>query len=54
MISLSGCVVELEVNGVERSASMRAFQRTKEHQISSSGSKVMIILSCWCAFDGFR
>ncbi len=32
MIFLSGCdVAELEVGGVKRSTSMRAFQRTKEH-----------------------
>ncbi len=43
MISLFDCVAELGVGGVERSAMARAFQRTKEHQISSSGSKVMII-----------
>ncbi len=43
MISLSGCVVELGVDGVERSALARAFQHTKERWISSNGSKVMII-----------
>ncbi len=43
MISLSACEAELGLDDVERSASMRAFQRTKEHWISLSGSKVMII-----------
>ncbi len=49
MISLFGYVAELGVGGVERSAFARAFQRTKKHWISSSGSKVMIVQSCWCA-----
>jgi hypothetical protein len=49
VILLFGCVTELGVGGVERSALARTFQLTKEHRISSSGSKVMIILSCWCA-----
>ncbi len=31
MISLSGCVAELGVGGVEGSALARAFQHTKEH-----------------------
>jgi hypothetical protein len=43
VISLFGCVAELGVSGVKRKASVRAFQRTKECQISSSGSKVMIV-----------
>ncbi len=43
MISLSSCVAELGVGGKERSASVRAFQCTKEHRILSSGSKVMIV-----------
>jgi hypothetical protein len=43
VISLSSCVAELGVGDVERNDLARAFQRTKEHQISSSGSKVMII-----------
>ncbi len=43
MISLSGCVAELKVGGGERSASVKAFQCTKEHWISSSKSKVMIV-----------
>jgi len=43
VISLSGCVAELGVGGVERSALTRAFQRTKERWILLSGSKVMII-----------
>jgi hypothetical protein len=43
VISLSGCVTELGVGGVERSTSVRAFQRAKEHWISLSRSKVMII-----------
>ncbi len=43
MISLFGCVAEMGVSGVERSALARAFQRTKECRISSNGSKVMII-----------
>jgi hypothetical protein len=38
-----GCVAELEVGGVEWSALARAFQRTKEHWISLSRSKVMIV-----------
>jgi hypothetical protein len=37
VISLSGCVAELGVSGVEWNALARAFQRTKERQISSSG-----------------
>jgi hypothetical protein len=37
VISLSGCVTELGVSGVEKSALARAFQRPKEHRISSSG-----------------
>jgi hypothetical protein len=41
--SLSGSVAELGMGGVEWSALVRAFQRTKEHWISLSGSKVMII-----------
>ncbi len=41
VISLSGCVAELQVGGVERSALARAFQRTKEHWILVSRSKVM-------------
>jgi hypothetical protein len=47
VISLSGCVAELGVDGVERRALARTFQRTKECWILLSGSKVMIILSCW-------
>ncbi len=43
MISLSDCVAELGVGGVERSALAKAFQCTKECWISLSGSKVMII-----------
>ncbi len=43
MISFSDCVAELGVGGVERRASARAFQRTKKHRISLSGSKVMIV-----------
>jgi hypothetical protein len=43
VILLSGCVAELGVGGVKRSASVKAFQGTKEHWISLSGSKVMII-----------
>jgi hypothetical protein len=43
VISLSGCVAELGVGGVKRSALARAFQRTKECWISLSRSKVMII-----------
>jgi hypothetical protein len=43
VISLFGCVAELRMGGVERSASARDFQCTKKHQISSSESKVMII-----------
>jgi hypothetical protein len=43
VISLSSCVVELGVGAIERSALAKAFQRTKEHWISLSGSKVMII-----------
>ncbi len=43
MISLSGCVAELGVGGVERSTSVRVFQHTNKHQISLSESKVMII-----------
>jgi hypothetical protein len=43
VISLSGCVVKLGVSGVERSASMRAFQCTKKRWIPSSGSKVTIV-----------
>jgi len=43
VISLSGCVAKLGVGGVERSASVRAFQLTKERWISSSGLKVMIV-----------
>jgi hypothetical protein len=42
MISPSGCVVELGVGGVKRSALAKAFQRTKECWISLNGSKVMI------------
>jgi hypothetical protein len=42
MISLFGCVVELGVDCVERSALAKAFQSTKEHWISSNRSKVMI------------
>jgi hypothetical protein len=43
VISLSGCVAKLGMNGAERSALVRAFQRTKKRLISSSGSKVMIV-----------
>ncbi len=43
VISLSGCVVELGVGAVKRSALARAFQCTKERWILLSGSKVMII-----------
>jgi hypothetical protein len=43
VISLSGCVDELGVGGVERNTLARAFQRTKKRWISLSGSKVMII-----------
>jgi len=43
VISLFGCVAELGVGGVKRSASARAFQCTKEHWILLNGSKVMII-----------
>jgi hypothetical protein len=43
VISLSGYVAELGVGGVERSASVRVFQCTKEHRISLNGSKVMIV-----------
>jgi hypothetical protein len=43
VISLSGCVVELGLGGVERSTLARDFQCTKERWISLSGSKVMII-----------
>jgi hypothetical protein len=43
VILVSGCVAELGVGGVERSALAKAFQHTKERWISSSGSKVMII-----------
>ncbi len=43
MILLFGCVAELGVDGVKRSALARAFQCTKECWISLSGSKVMII-----------
>jgi hypothetical protein len=43
VISLFGWVAELGVGDVERSTSARAFQCTKEHQILSSKSKVMII-----------
>jgi hypothetical protein len=53
VISLSGCVAELGVGGVERRALARAFQRTKEYWISSSGSKVMIVWSCRCALGFF-
>jgi len=42
-LSLCGCVAELGVDGVERSALARAFQCTKERWISLSESKVMII-----------
>jgi hypothetical protein len=43
VISLFGCVVELGVDGVESSASVRAFQCTKERWILLNESKVMII-----------
>jgi hypothetical protein len=43
VISLSSCVAKLGVGGVERNALAKAFQRTKERWILSSGSKVMII-----------
>ncbi len=43
MISLSGCVAELGVSGVDRNALAKTFQRTKKRQISSSGSKVMTV-----------
>jgi len=43
VISLSGCVAELGVDGVERNALARAFERINEHWILSSESKVMII-----------
>ncbi len=43
MISLSGCVAELGVGDVKRSALAKAFQRTKECWILLSESKVMII-----------
>ncbi len=43
MISLSGCVAELGVSDVERSALMRTFQHTKECWISLNESKVMIV-----------
>ncbi len=43
VISFSGCVAELGVGGLERSALARAFQHTKKRWISSSGSKVMVI-----------
>ncbi len=43
MISLSGCVAELGVGVVKKSALARTFQRTKECWISLNGSKVMII-----------
>jgi hypothetical protein len=35
VISLSSCVTELGVGGVERRALAKAFQHTKEHQIKS-------------------
>ncbi len=41
MISLSGCVAESKMGSAKRSASARAFQRTKERWIPSSESKVM-------------
>jgi hypothetical protein len=41
VISLFGCVAESKVGGVDRNALIRAFQRTKERWIPSSGSKVM-------------
>jgi hypothetical protein len=43
VISLSGCVAALGVGGVKRRTLVRAFQCTKEHWISLSRSKVMII-----------
>jgi len=43
VILLFGCVAKLEVNGVQRSASARAFQPMKEHWILLNGLKVMII-----------
>jgi hypothetical protein len=43
VISLSSCAAKLGVGGVERSVLVRAFQFIKEHQISLSGSKVMIV-----------
>ncbi len=43
MISLSSCVAELRMGGVERNASVKAFQHTKEHRILSSESKVTIV-----------
>jgi hypothetical protein len=43
VISLSGCVAELEVSDVKRSALVRAFQHTKKRQISLNRSKVMIV-----------
>ncbi len=43
VISLSGCVAEFGVGGVQRSALAKAFQHTKERWIPLSGSKVMIV-----------
>jgi hypothetical protein len=43
VISLSDCVAELGVSGVEWSALARAFERTKECWIPLSESKVMIV-----------
>jgi hypothetical protein len=43
VISLSGCVAKFRMGGVEKKASMRAFQCMKEHWISLNGSKVMIV-----------
>jgi hypothetical protein len=43
VISLSHCVAKLGVGGLERSASAKDFQRTKEYQISLNGSKVMFV-----------
>jgi hypothetical protein len=43
VISLSGCAAKLGVGGVERSVLVKTFQLSKERQISSSGSKVMIL-----------
>jgi hypothetical protein len=39
VISLSGCVAELEMGGVKKSASARAFQRTKEWVVSKGAPR---------------